>query len=92
MLDRNDATRQAALEALRSFPQGLQIGGGVTPSNALQYLEAGASHVIVTSYVFREGQIDMERLQGWSAAASGQLLVLLSLVFLLLLLQFAAGF
>ena len=35
------------------YPQGLHLGGGVNPSNAAQYLDAGASHVIVTSYVFR---------------------------------------
>ena len=37
---------------------GLQVGGGVTPENAKAYLDAGASHVIVTSYVFRDGKID----------------------------------
>jgi len=53
----------AAREALAAFPGGLQVGGGVNPSNARQWLEAGASHVIVTSYVFREGRLDRERLE-----------------------------
>ena len=53
---------EAALAALRAYPGGLQIGGGVTPANALAYLEAGASHVIVTSYVFSEGRLDAARL------------------------------
>ena len=53
---------EAALGALRAYPGGLQIGGGVTPANALSYLEAGASHVIVTSYVFSEGRLDAARL------------------------------
>lgn len=53
---------EAALAALRAFPGGLQMGGGVNPENAMIYLDAGASHVIVTSYVFREGQIDLTRL------------------------------
>lgn len=44
----------AALEALRAFPGGLHLGGGIRPENAPQYLEAGASHVIVTSYIFDE--------------------------------------
>jgi phosphoribosylformimino-5-aminoimidazole carboxamide ribotide isomerase len=44
----------AALEALRAFPGGLHIGGGIRPDNAQQYLDAGASHVIVTSYIFDE--------------------------------------
>lgn len=52
----------AALAALRAWPGGMQMGGGVTPENARTYLDAGASHVIVTSYVFREGQINRERL------------------------------
>lgn len=57
-----EATREQALEALRAYPGGLQIGGGITAENASEYLQAGASHVIVTSYVFREGRIDYDRL------------------------------
>jgi len=53
----------AALAALRAFPGGMQAGGGITPDNAPEYLDAGASHVIVTSYVFRDGRLDAERLQ-----------------------------
>ena len=45
------------------YPGGLQLGGGVTNENAARYLEAGASHVIVTSYVFRDGHLDDTRLQ-----------------------------
>jgi phosphoribosylformimino-5-aminoimidazole carboxamide ribotide isomerase len=55
--------QEAALSALRAFPGGLQAGGGITPENAKTYLEAGASHVIVTSYVFHEGRVDAQRLQ-----------------------------
>ena len=43
---------EAALTALRAWPDGMQMGGGVNPDNARTYLDAGASHVIVTSYVF----------------------------------------
>lgn len=53
---------QAALSALRAYPQGLQIGGGITPENAQTFLDAGASHVIVTSYVFSNGRIDLSKL------------------------------
>lgn len=53
----------AAKEALAAYPGGLQIGGGITASNAQEYLAAGASHVIVTSWVFREGKLDHDRLQ-----------------------------
>ncbi len=53
---------EAALSALKAYPQGLQIGGGITPGNAETYLNAGASHVIVTSYVFSDGKIDLAKL------------------------------
>jgi phosphoribosylformimino-5-aminoimidazole carboxamide ribotide isomerase len=42
---------EAALEAVSAFPGGLQVGGGITASNCAKFLEAGASHVIVTRYV-----------------------------------------
>ncbi len=54
--------QDAALSALQAWPGGMQYGGGVTPDNAELYLKAGASHVIVTSYVFSEGRIDAEKL------------------------------
>ena len=53
----------AAGEALRAYPGGLQIGGGINLENAPTFLDQGASHVIVTSWVFREGRLDEERLQ-----------------------------
>ncbi len=55
--------QQAALDALAAFPGGLQYGGGVNPENAAIFLEAGASHVIVTSYVFDSGKIDFDRMR-----------------------------
>ena len=55
---------EAAQSSLAAYPGGLQMGGGITSENALLYLDAGASHVVVTSYVFRDGQVDLERLQG----------------------------
>ena len=57
------ATKEQALKALRAYPGGLQIGGGITVENAAEYLEAGASHVIVTSYVFKDGKIQWENMQ-----------------------------
>ena len=56
-----DDVRQAKL-ALSEYPGGLQIGGGITAENAKQFLDMGASHVIVTSYVFQNGIIDYDRL------------------------------
>lgn len=58
-----EETKKQALRALKSFPGGLQAGGGITAENAGEYLEAGASHVIVTSYVFRDGGINYENLE-----------------------------
>lgn len=58
-----EATKRQAMQALNVYPGGLQIGGGIQPGNALEYLEAGASHVIVTSYVFSQGKLHKERLQ-----------------------------
>jgi phosphoribosylformimino-5-aminoimidazole carboxamide ribotide isomerase len=55
----NDAEARAALAA---YPGGLHLGGGVNAHNARGWLEAGASHVIVTSWVFREGRVDWTRL------------------------------
>jgi phosphoribosylformimino-5-aminoimidazole carboxamide ribotide isomerase len=51
-----------ARAALKIFPGGLQIGGGINSQNARGWLDAGASHVIVTSWVFREGRVDWARL------------------------------
>ena len=58
-----EATKRQAMQALAAYPQGLQIGGGIHAENACEYLDAGASHVIVTSYVFKDGRINMEHLQ-----------------------------
>lgn len=53
---------EAAHEALSAWPGGLQIGGGITATNASDWINAGASHVIVTSWLFQGGEIDMYRL------------------------------
>ena len=52
----------AALSALRAFPGGLHVGGGISPNNAGDFLDAGASHVIVTSFVFKNGMLDWNNL------------------------------
>ena len=49
------ATKRQGIAALQSYPGGLQIGGGITADNAREYIEAGASHVIVTSSIFEDG-------------------------------------
>ncbi len=53
---------KAAGEALAAWPGGLQVGGGINLENAESWLERGASHVIVTSYVFHDGQLDEKNL------------------------------
>jgi phosphoribosylformimino-5-aminoimidazole carboxamide ribotide isomerase len=66
----------AAREALAAYPGGLQLGGGVNADNARAWLDAGASHVIVTSWVFREGRLDRERLAALVKAVGRERLVL----------------
>ena len=58
-----EKTRRQALKALAAYPGGLQVGGGITAENAGEYIEAGASHVIVTSYVFEDGRIHWDRME-----------------------------
>ncbi len=53
---------QAAKEALAAWPGGMQVGGGINAGNAAGWIDYGASHVIVTSYVFSGGQIDYDNL------------------------------
>lgn len=66
----------AALDALEAFPGGLQVGGGINLANSRQYLDAGASHVIVTSWIFPGGELDWDRLQQLSASIGKDRLVL----------------
>jgi phosphoribosylformimino-5-aminoimidazole carboxamide ribotide isomerase len=67
---------QAAEEALAAWPGGMQLGGGIDAGNAALWLDKGASHVIVTSYVFRDGRIDMGRLEKLVGAVGKDHLVL----------------
>lgn len=71
-----DATKRQAMKALRAYPQGMQIGGGITAENAKEYLDAGASHVIVTSYVFKNGEIYWKNLKKLYEAAGKDHIVL----------------
>lgn len=70
------STREQALAALQAYPGGMQVGGGITAENAAEFLEAGASHVIVTSYVFRDGHIDYPRLERLARVVGEDRLVL----------------
>jgi phosphoribosylformimino-5-aminoimidazole carboxamide ribotide isomerase len=66
----------AAREALAAFPGGLQLGGGIHLENAAGWLEAGASHVIVTSWIFQNGELDWARLKQLAGAIDKKRLVL----------------
>ncbi len=65
-----------ALKALAAYPNGLQVGGGINTDNAGFYLDHGASHVIVTSYVFRDGAINYPNLIGLVKAIGKERLVM----------------
>lgn len=71
-----EVTRQQALNALAAYSGGMQIGGGINASNAREYIEAGASHVIVTSYVFSDGKIQWENLKKLVCAVGKEHVVL----------------
>ena len=69
-------TKRQALLALRTYPGGMQVGGGIHAENAKEFIEAGASHVIVTSYVFKDGRINYENLKRLSSLIGAEHLVL----------------
>jgi phosphoribosylformimino-5-aminoimidazole carboxamide ribotide isomerase len=67
---------EAAIRALNEYPNGMQIGGGINAENAQHYLDQGASHVIVTSYIFRDGKLDKDNLDNMLAAVGKERLVI----------------
>ena len=67
---------EQARAALQAYPGGMQVGGGVTLENARGWLDQGASHVVVTSWVFHAGQVDWERLASLAKAIGKGRLVL----------------
>jgi phosphoribosylformimino-5-aminoimidazole carboxamide ribotide isomerase len=68
--------KEEVLKALAAWPNALQFGGGVNQSNAAEFLQAGASHVIVTSYLFENGQFSWDRLEALKAETGKDRLVL----------------
>jgi phosphoribosylformimino-5-aminoimidazole carboxamide ribotide isomerase len=67
---------KAAISAIKGYPNGLQIGGGININNAKFWIENGASHIIVTSWVFKDGLINYERLEDLSKLIGPDKLVL----------------
>ncbi|GIN71897.1 1-(5-phosphoribosyl)-5-[(5-phosphoribosylamino) methylideneamino] imidazole-4-carboxamide isomerase [Bacillus sp. J14TS2] len=57
-----EGNKESAIKALKEYPFGLQLGGGITAENASFYLENKASHIIVTSYIFENGELNIDRL------------------------------
>lgn len=71
-----EETKQQALSALHTYFGGLQVGGGIHAENAEEFLAAGASHVIVTSYVFQNGHVNYENLERLKQEVGKEYLVL----------------
>lgn len=71
-----EQTKAQALSALGEWPGGLMIGGGINADNAGEFLDAGASHVIVTSWVFRDGHILYDRIRTLQETVGKERLVL----------------
>ncbi len=71
-----EATKKQAMKALGAYKNGLQIGGGITAENAKEYIDAGASHVVVTSYVFQNGMIHWKNLEKLKNAVGKEHMVL----------------
>ncbi len=71
-----EADLQQAFGALKAWEGGLQIGGGINDENAALFLDKGASHVIVTSFVFKDGEIAWENLERLVRAVGKQRLAL----------------
>lgn len=71
-----EATKSEAVKALKAYPGGLQVGGGINDKNAKEFIDAGASHVIVTSFGFSEGRICYENLEALKASVTKKHVVL----------------
>ena len=74
--DKDYRDKKASVEAMKAYPGGLQIGGGINLENAPDWLDAGASHLIVTSFVFHDGQINWGNLKQLSSTVGREHLVL----------------
>lgn len=71
-----NSTKVQAVKALNAYHGGMQVGGGINEKNAAYFLDNGATHVIVTSYVFKNGEVDYDNLKKISSAVGKRHLVL----------------
>ena len=76
MLNPDPLNAAAAVDALMAWPDAFHIGGGLNPDNAHSWLDRGAKAIIVTSYVFRDGQVNMDKLKAMVKAVGKDRLVL----------------
>jgi phosphoribosylformimino-5-aminoimidazole carboxamide ribotide isomerase len=67
---------EAARAALSAWPDGLQLGGGIDVDNARAWLDAGASKLIVTSWLFVDGGLSMPRVETLSSKIGRERLVI----------------
>ena len=70
------STKEQAMKALKAYPNAMQVGGGINDRTAAEFIRAGATHVIVTSFVFFEGRIKYENLKKLVAAVGADKIVL----------------
>lgn len=71
-----EADKVQAMSALNAYPNGLQIGGGISAENAKEFIDAGASHVIITSYAFKDGKVNYENIEKLVKAVGKENIVL----------------
>lgn len=71
-----EKSKNQAMKALEAYPNGLQIGGGINEKNAKEYIDGGASHVIVTSFVFKDGVVNYSNLEKLMEAVGKEHIVL----------------
>lgn len=71
-----EGNEKSAKLALNEYPGGMQIGGGITPDNASYWLDEGASHVIVTSFIFEGSKFSENKLQALTNAVGKDKLVI----------------
>lgn len=69
-------TKKQAIAALSKFQNGMQVGGGINDKNAMEFIDAGASHVIVTSFVFQDGKVNYGNLERICSCVGADRLVL----------------
>lgn len=74
--DYYEASKKQAIDALNSFKGGMQIGGGINDTNAKEFIDYGASHIIVTSFIFENGNISLDRLNKLVDAVSKDKIVI----------------